>query len=176
MSLLGKVFGRSSGSDTIGDQTCKLVLNFLESSGQHDLTASTFTELFAFVYFEIDSVLFGRKISARASIADSLSTSYSDTMQWRFGPHDEDKHLAMFDQRIQEYGAMLRSHKEKSDIVEKLDFYLNQASGLDDYHRDGESPVVIGDVFEMFGGRLGLTEFYTESLAPFIDSIIAKYQ
>jgi hypothetical protein len=173
MGLFTRLFG---GSDPIGDRACKLVLGFLESSDEKEVTASTFTELFSFVYFEIDSVLFVRKIPARESIASSMVESYRHTLQTHFDPSNANTHEMVLNQRIEEYGAMLRSHRQKSDIVEKLDFYLSQASGLSEHHRDGESPVVLGDIFSMVGNRAGLTEFYKESLAPFIKTIIAKHQ
>lgn len=171
-----KISAKTYESGIVGTEASRLVLEFLKTSSQHKLTAYTYTEIFAFVYFAIDYIIFARKISARASIAESMSRSYSEIMQRQFGSEQKKEHLAMFDQRIQEYGTMSRSRKKMTDIVEKLDFYLNQSSGLDGYHRDGESPVVVGDALAMLGSSQALTDFYTETLAPFIKSIIEKHQ
>ena len=70
---------------------------------------------------------------------------------------------------------MVRSHKEISDIVERLHFYLNQCSGLDDFHVEGESPVVIGDAFVKMARMQELTVFCTEDLARLLKNIINEY-
>jgi hypothetical protein len=122
MSILSDIFGKRSSRPNIGDATCDLIVQFLEESTQYKASAFTFTELFAFVYFEIDSVLYRHKIPARATIAESLTTSYTDMLQSQFEPMEENEHFRMLMHRIQEYGQMFRARKEKSDMVDILHF------------------------------------------------------
>lgn len=173
MGLFEKFFGKGLESESIGDQTCALVMNFLDSSHQYKPNIFTFTELFAFVYFEVDSVLFNRQIPARQLIADSLLHSYLENVQKRY-KDDKNAHYEMLLQRTEIYGEMYREHKEKAEIVQRLTFYMNQALGLDGYHQEEESPVVIGDIFGDMGRQAELTTFYVDRLAPFVKGIITK--
>ncbi len=176
MSILSGIFGKRSRRPNAGDATCDLIVQFLEVSPQHKVSALTFTELFAFVFCEIDSVLYGRNIPARAAVADSLTAAYTDTLRThlKLKPMEAMEHGQMLARRIQEYGKMFRERKEKSDIVEKLHFYLIQASRLDKYLIDDDSPIALVDVFADRESAEGLAVFYIHKLVPLIEVIVAK--
>jgi len=173
MSIFSDI-GKRSSRPNVGDATCDLIIQFLKVSTQLKASAFTFTELFSFVYFEIDSILYGRKIPARAAIAESLTDAYAETLRSQFKPMDENEHHQILMRRIQDYGQMFRARKEKSDIVEKLHFYLIQASRLDKYLIGDDSPIVIVDAFANMESHVALTQFYIGMLAPFIEVIVAK--
>jgi hypothetical protein len=173
MGLFSKLFGKPK-SIKYGDEAGRLVQSFLNSSANLKFSAFTFTELFAFVYFEIDSVLYARKSSARQSIATSLSTSFLNILGSQFKNQNESAILEMLNSRIMEYGAMTRAHKEKSDMVEKLDFYLTQASKKGAFLQGTSSPIVLTGAFESLTARSELTQFYIAVLAPFVKSLLSK--
>ena len=63
VGFFGRLFGKRTGEsskgrdDSIGDEAIQLVMEFLESSGHYGLRSVTFTELFSFVYFEVNAAL-----------------------------------------------------------------------------------------------------------------------
>lgn len=130
--------------------------------------------MYAFVYFEIDSVLYRHKIPARAAITESLSASYTDTLKSQFKSMEYNEHFRMLMHRIQEYGQMFRARKEKSDMVEILHSYLIQASLRGAYLVGDDSPIVLVDVFSEIESQTELTQFYVSMLAPFIEVIVEK--
>lgn len=169
------LFSKNRESESIGDQACKIVLDFLESSREYKLNPYTFIELFGFVYLEIDYSLYGYEVSSSDQITKELAKSYLMTMNRKFNNKDTKSILELLDKRVQEYGRIISSGQEHSEVVKKMEFYLSQASGLNE-HCNEKSPVLLGDVFSMMGGRLELTNFYTESLAPLIRNIVSKYK
>jgi ABC-type transport system involved in Fe-S cluster assembly fused permease/ATPase subunit len=177
MNLFSKLFERKKSVESIGEDVSQLVEVFLKSSHNHEFTPITYTELFAFVYFQVDFTLCNNRIQHRDSIANSMSQAFYKIVDNVFNDIDVDLQETVLNERIQEYGSMARSHIEPSEIFKRADFYLKQGSGLDAHHESGatHSPVVIGDVFSMLGQTKELSKFYTESLAPLIRTILSYH-
>ena len=168
MSTFRKLFDNSS--DT-GTEACNLVQKFLSSAQGYKLSEYTFTELFAFLYFELDSVMSARKMESRRSIVNSLSTAYCATLESKFRVKNVDEHINMMKRRISEYAQDQNSGKERSDIVERLSFYLDQASIKNGYHVIGD-PLGLGDFFVSMNGKMELANFYIKLIAPFVRKTI----
>jgi len=151
-----------------GDEACKLTLSFLTTSQYLKLSIFTFTELFAFVYFQMDYILFARKSSARLEINKLLMNSFISVSLSQFKPHEELEISKLFNKRTEEYGEMTRSYKETSDIVERLLFYLTQASARDDFIHSDDEHIVLIDAFQSKDTGTEFYQFYISTLAPFI--------
>lgn len=173
MNIFKKIFGGSRNSGGSNSNANELVLGFLKSSRGHKSSVYTYTELFAFIYFEIDSVLSARRMLCRQSFVQSLSEIYSDTLVSRFNINDVDKHISILNSRIKEYAEGHNSGKEKSEIIDGLGFYLDQASLKNDYQVLGSPVMLGGNPMNMIMAKQELSNFYIKSLAPFIQRLIS---
>lgn len=155
-----------------GQKVSQLILKFLNSSSGYKYSEFTFTELFSFAYFEIDSVLSARKIPNREVISKSLSIAYSDTIESEFKVKNGEHHTTIMNSRIREYAEDLNAKTEKAEMIDSLSFYLDQASIKNGYLLPDE-PVTLGEDFmSSMKGKHELAQFYMETLAPFIKKLI----
>lgn len=175
MGLLNRLFSKNNESESIGDQACNIVLDYLESSKEYRLNPYTFIELFGFVYLEIDYSLYGHEVYSSDQIAKMLAQSYLLTMDRKFNKRDTKSLLELLDKRVQEYGRMIYDGKEHSEVVKKMEFYLGHASGLNEHYNE-ELPVFLRDISSVIKGTSELSVFYTESLVPLIRNIATKYK
>ncbi|MFC1761811.1 hypothetical protein ACFL6U_06995 [Planctomycetota bacterium] len=162
----------SYSPDQIANETENLINSYLRSSGSYNLNIFTFTEIFAFLFFQIDSVLFKKGISKRDEISQALYRKYQTIIANRKFPLEQTEiyYTDTLDFRISEYGEMLRKRKEMADIVERLTFYLDQCDA-GKFHTNN-SPLVLKDFFKMTEGRTDIVAFYTETAANFVMKIV----
>jgi hypothetical protein len=171
MSILGR--GPKDETLSYGDRAVRLILVFLKNTEGLKVSAYTFTELFSFVFFLIDSVLFTRRISSREVISKNIIESYDTTMKSIFTVENEKLFIEYFNLRMDEYASMFKARKEPFDILEKADFYLNQSSGADEFFKEG-SPLLIEGFTKIFSNKMALNDFYLKILIPFIETIIQR--
>lgn len=185
VSLIFFISVSSSGSDTqtcsnssetqlVGKKACDLIFSYLHSIKMENISPLMLTELFAFVYYEIDSLLYFRKISARETITNSLLGTFDTVISKSFPSFGLDYAQTAFDERVAEYAAMTRANKDKSEIIDRFNFNFSHASkGV--HYRCGETPIVIGGIMESFKEKNNTHSFYLEYMVPFLRNIVTDF-
>jgi len=164
----------NSNPQAVGKHACNIILSYLREIKMENLTPLIMTELFAFVYYEIDSLLYLRNISARETITHSLLDAYDTLISKVFPTLDLAYAQSSFNERVAEYGALTRANKEKSEIIDRFNLYFSHAKkGV--HYKGGEAPLVIGDIRESFEEQKSAHSFYLCHLAPFMKNIVTNF-
>lgn len=164
---------RNSKNESIGDCACKAIIEYLEYSKEYRLNIHTFTEIFSYLYFEIDHSLYIHQINLDDGTAKNIIKSYLITIDSIFNASDAEYFLKFIDKRIQEYGNIINDEKTFSNVFKRMEFHLNQSSCLSENNNE-ESHVLLRDVFSMMGGALELSNFYASSLSPLVRTIVEE--
>jgi hypothetical protein len=185
ISLIFFIGVSRSGSDTqtcssssepqmVGKNVCDLIFSYLHSIKMENITPLIMTELFAFVYYEIDSLLYFRKISARETITNSLLATFDTVISKSFPSLGLDYAQSAFTERVAEYAAMTRANKDKSEIIDRFNFIFSHAKkGV--HYKCGETPIIIGGIMESFNEKISTHSFYLSYLVPFMKNIVTNF-
>ncbi len=158
----------------VGKNACDLIFSYLHSIKMENISPLIMTELFAFVYYEIDSLLYFRKISARETITNSLLTTFDTVISKSFPSLDLDYAQSAFTERVAEYAAMTRANKDKSEIIDL--FNLNFSHAIKGVHyKRGETPIIIGGIRESFNEKNNTHSFYLAHMVPFMKTIVTNF-
>ena len=168
MGFFDWLFGGSSKANEIAEGAVQIGAAFLDQSDVFDNTVFTFSEITSFIYFESDYSLFVRKNPNRNAYVDAIADCFKVALRQSYGQESVEPHVIILNARNDLYGQMIRAKKEKSDIVEKLEFFLSQATTLGDYHHESESPLGLKGIMDSFQGKQEMVHFYTKMLIPYI--------
>ncbi|HNR21351.1 MAG TPA: hypothetical protein PKL45_15315 [Bacteroidia bacterium] len=167
-------YSKSSEPQMVGKNVCDLIFSYLHSIKMENLSPLIMTELFAFVYYEIDSLLYFRKISARERITNSLLETFDVVISKSFPSLSLDYAQSAFTERVNEYAAMTRANKDKSEIVDRFNLIFSHAKkGV--HYRSGETPVMIGGFRESFDETNNTHSFYLSYLVPFMKNVVTNF-
>jgi hypothetical protein len=175
MGLFNGLFGSKISPDKIGEEVREMAKYFLKNTDDQKYSPESFTELYAFIFFEFDSQFFLLGLENRGVVTSALANAFRSSFEKDFSDADVDTFEKILDERIEEYGKLLRDRRNKSAFVDRLDYYLRQANCLGSAHKK-DSPVVIVDVFAMVAGRSDVGAFYIKTLAPYLLKLIQKFQ
>jgi len=164
----------SSEPQLVGKNACELIFSYLHSIKVENISPLIMTELFAFVYCEVDTLLYFRKISSRETITNSLLTTFDTVISKSFPSLDLDYAQSAFNERVAEYAAMTRENKDKSEIIDRFNVNFSHAiKGV--HYKRGETPIVIGGIMESFNEENSIHSFYLAHMVPFMKNIVTNF-
>lgn len=152
----------------IGSTGRSLIVTYLNDSSRHVYSEYTYTELFAFFFVEVDLVLYAKGLpnDTRETVSAILLQAYSKGFESLDSGQISQDCSAAFDQRCDEYTAMISSRVEKSDQVKRLNEYLNYASDTGCFRKEGD-PILLSNPIDDLKGMEELSNFYVEQLCRF---------
>lgn len=160
-------------SQEIAETTLSLIIAYIESINLEKISPSIFTEVFAFIHHEIDSLLFLNKISARDAIADALLDEFDSAIEKGFTTMDLTCAQSLFTKRLNEYAAMTRAGQEKTKMIDL--FYSNLSMAIKDSKAAVQNaPVVIGTLGQLQQQPFSTYAFYMANIAPFLKNILVS--
>lgn len=152
-----------------GKKLSDIILKTLNESCAYQYSKYTFTELYAYAFFEFENSL-GEKALLRSGrpVRLSFSASYDNAMMYEFKERDIQKHRKVLFERMNELRKILISGQDRSDMIDGLSFYLDQASLKEGYQFEGEPVMIGGDFMASVKGKQELFFFCQNLLMPLI--------